>query len=227
MPRRRRPPRPGALADTAPLRIFTQIVVLQIAYYVCAAFLIIFTALVAGKDLKLDLLLSWRTLRGDITVGWMLGLVWLLNSLFWSVAPLDIKSPCLNLSTLADYSRSVIFLLLLVARSKMIPDFALTIHLLHLIVTSVYTRAIPTNWFWWGLQIMSAGLMTSLGIWSCQYRELQPIKFGRGGTRTGVAQGADGSAMEPEEDAVGFGRGRGRGKGRDGAGEYEMLERPA
>jgi hypothetical protein len=83
MPRRRRPPRPGALADLAPMRILTQIVVLQAGFYVSAAILILFTALVAGKEVSLDLLLSWRSLRGDTTVGWTLGLVWMLNSLIW------------------------------------------------------------------------------------------------------------------------------------------------
>ena len=83
MPRRRRPPRPGALADLSPTRILTQIVVLQLAYYACAAVLIIFTALVAGKEISTDLLLSWRSLRGDTAVGWTLGLVWVLNSSAW------------------------------------------------------------------------------------------------------------------------------------------------
>jgi len=83
MPRRRRPPRPGALADLSPTRILTQIVALQALYYVSAAILIVFTALVAGKEIGLDLLLSWRSLRGDTTVGWTLGLVWLLNSVIW------------------------------------------------------------------------------------------------------------------------------------------------
>jgi len=85
MPRRRRPPRPGALADLAPRRILAQIVLLQLAYYATAAVLILFTALVAGKEVRLDLLLGWRSLRGDVTVGWMLGLVWMLNSLIWYV----------------------------------------------------------------------------------------------------------------------------------------------
>jgi hypothetical protein len=80
MPRKRLR-RPGALADLQPLRIATQIVILQVAYYAGAAILVVFTALVAGKELSLDLLFSWRSLRGDTTVGWMLGLVWLLNSL--------------------------------------------------------------------------------------------------------------------------------------------------
>jgi hypothetical protein len=78
MPRRRRPPRPGALADLSPTRIASQIVLLQLAYYACAGVLIVFTALVAGKEVSLDLLLDWETLRGDTTVGWTLGLVWML-----------------------------------------------------------------------------------------------------------------------------------------------------
>jgi protein SYS1 len=81
MARRRRPPRPGALADLAPLRILSKILLLQTSYYTCAAVLIVFTVLVAGRELSLDLVLSWRTIRPDTTVGWMLGLVWLLNSL--------------------------------------------------------------------------------------------------------------------------------------------------
>jgi protein SYS1 len=81
MPRRRRPPRAGALADASPLRILSQIIILQIAYYICAAVLIVFATVVAGKEVNLDLVLSWRSLRSDITVGWMLGLLWMLNSL--------------------------------------------------------------------------------------------------------------------------------------------------
>lgn len=81
MPRRRRPPRAGALTDLPPLKIFTQIVLLQAAYYVSAIVLILFTVLVAGQRFHLDLIFDWRSLRGDTTVGWMLGLVWMLNSL--------------------------------------------------------------------------------------------------------------------------------------------------
>jgi hypothetical protein len=83
MARRRRPPRPGALADLSPTRILSQIVILQLAYYACAAVLILFTALVFGSEINTDLLFSWHSLRGDTTVGWTLGLVWVLNSLTW------------------------------------------------------------------------------------------------------------------------------------------------
>ncbi|KAF2121721.1 integral membrane protein S linking to the trans Golgi network-domain-containing protein [Lophiotrema nucula] len=197
MPRRRRPPRPGALADLSPTRILSQIIVLQLAYYACAAILIIFTALVAGREIDTDLLLSWRSLRGDTTVGWTLGLVWVLNSLV-----------------------AVVFILLLIARSKLVLDFALTIHFIHLVVTSLYSHSLPTNLFWWALQICSATLMTSLGVWACQWRELRPISFGGKST---TANGSAATAGPADDEAVGHTRGRGRGRGRDGAGEYEMV----
>lgn len=104
MPRRRRPPRPGALADLSPTRILSQIVLLQLAYYACAAILIVFTALVAGKEISLDLLLSWRSLRGDTTVGWTLGLVWVLNSLI-GYAPCACPGRC---HSIADVSKCYI-----------------------------------------------------------------------------------------------------------------------
>jgi hypothetical protein len=80
MVRRRRPPRPGALTELPPLKILSQILLLQGIYYVVAFILILFTALVAGRPFKLKMVFGWRSLRGDTTVGWMLGLVWLLNS---------------------------------------------------------------------------------------------------------------------------------------------------
>jgi hypothetical protein len=109
---------------------------------------------------------------------------------------------------------SAIFILLLIARSKLVLDFALTVHFIHLIVTSLYTHAIPANLFWWALQICSATVMTSLGVWACQWRELRPINFG---SKTP-------SRSQPAaENEGGESRGRGRGRGRDGAGEYEMV----
>ncbi|KAK3106789.1 hypothetical protein LTR53_018067, partial [Teratosphaeriaceae sp. CCFEE 6253] len=78
--------------------------------------------------------------------------------------------------------------------------------------------------------IASAALMTSVGIWACRWRELQPMAFGgkssKGKQRAeGDMQGADGhlmggSADGGEED---YAMGAGRGRGRDGAGSYEMV----
>ena len=138
---------------------------------------------------------------------------------------------------------SVILLLLLVSRSKLIPDFALTIHFVHLIATSLYTHSIPRNWLWWGLQCASAALMTFLGMWACQWRELQPISFGgtssssaaqqqqqppqQGSSSDPLLQGQNGGGGGGDDDLSSFSRGRGRGgrgglRGDGGGGEYEM-----
>ncbi|KAK4540898.1 hypothetical protein LTR36_008840 [Oleoguttula mirabilis] len=202
MARRRRPPRPGALADLAPLRILSQIALLQLCYYGAALVLIVFTTFVAGKHPDASQLLDWHNLRGDVTTGWTLGLCWMLDSLI-----------------------TVIPILLLIARSKLVPDFALTIHVINLIVTSLYTRAIPSTVYWWLVQACSAGLMISLGMWACQWRELQPMAFGGKGKQRAEATGANGHPQEPAsvEKGEGYDMGTGRGRGRDGAGTYEMV----
>ncbi|PMD66836.1 uncharacterized protein K444DRAFT_639045 [Hyaloscypha bicolor E] len=200
MARRRRPPRPGALTELPPLKILTQIVLLQVVWYAVGTLLILFTALVAGKKFSFDLVLSWRSLRGDTTVGWMLGLVWLLNSVVGAVS-----------------------ILLLISRSKLVPDFALTLHFIHLVVVSAYSKSVPQNMLWWALQVASAAMMTSLGVWSCQYRELRPINFGGSAQNTTGESSMAASTNEAGDGEQEYGRGRGRGRGRDGAGEYEMV----
>lgn len=134
----------------------------------------------------------------------------------------------------------VISLLLLVSRSKLIIDFALTIHFLHLLFTTLYSHSLPRNWLWWALQFASASLMTSLGIWSCQWRELRPINFGSSsntaqnnsnivtdttGMERDISTGMEGEGDVHDAGDVeqAYGRGRGKGRGRDGAGDYEMV----
>ena len=83
MPPRRRPPRAGALTDVSPRKIASQILILQGAYYLVALVLILFTSLVAGETFQLDLILDWRTIRGDITFGWTIALCWLMVATTW------------------------------------------------------------------------------------------------------------------------------------------------
>ncbi|KAJ5132645.1 hypothetical protein N7448_006803 [Penicillium atrosanguineum] len=198
MPGRRRLPA-GSRTDLPPLKIIRKILLLQVAYYACATVLILFTTVVYGAPFSLDLIFGWDYLRGDTTVGWMLGLVWMLNCFI-----------------------SVIFLLLFVSRSKLVPDFALTIHFIHLVATILYTHSLPSNLLWWGLQCASASLMTFGGMWACQHRELKPIAFGGLG---GSSQ--TGSSLQPASDGQAessFGRGRGRERSLQ---EYEMDEMKA
>lgn len=138
----------------------------------------------------------------------------------------------------ANTTQSVIPLLLLIARSKLIPDFALTIHFLHLLASTFYSGSIPRNLFWWALQAASSALMTSLGIWSCRWRELQPIQFGghadvNGGSGAGGQAGGDaeagsvagGGASRGDGIIGGLLNGRVWGRGKDGGGVYELISK--
>lgn len=79
MPRRRKPPRAGALTELQPLRIATQIATLQALYYVTAVVLMLFTSLVGGMSFSLDMILGWNVVRGDTTRGWLISFVWLVD----------------------------------------------------------------------------------------------------------------------------------------------------
>lgn len=220
MPHTKRPPHPSALNALSPLKILTQILTLQASYYALGTVLILFTTLAAGKSFSLDLVLSWRSLRGDTTVGWTLGLCWMLDSFLGYIPPTSslLPPPYLNthltqklkLTPLSPLS--VPLLLILISRSKLIPDFTLTLHFLNLLITTLYTRTLPSNALWWVLQAASAAQMTALGIWACRWRELQPIQFGS------AKGGAEGS-----EEEVSWSWGVGRGRRRDNGGWYQMV----
>ncbi|KAL0936976.1 uncharacterized protein CTRU02_209192 [Colletotrichum truncatum] len=204
MPRRRKPPRPGALADLPPLRIASQIAALQGLYYAAALVLMLFTALVAGTGFTLDLVFGWEAVRGDTTQGWLSAFVWVLDGGF-----------CMAVA-----------IIILISRSKLVPDFALTLHGLHLVISSVYTGRVPRNTMWWGTMATSAAICVALAIWGSRYRELKPISFGGHAASASTANAPEAQqngAAADEEEGVGFSRGRGRGRGRDGEAGYEMV----
>ncbi|KAI0016559.1 integral membrane protein S linking to the trans Golgi network-domain-containing protein [Xylariomycetidae sp. FL0641] len=206
MPRRRKPPRSGAIAELPPLRILAQIAALQGIYYVAAMILMSFTTLVAGSKFTLDLVFGWASLRGDTTQGWLIGFVWLCCS-----------------------GAVVIALVALISRSKLVLDFALTLHIIHLLVVFFYTGFLPRHAAWWFTMIASIGVTVVGGTYGCRWRELRPISFGGKSSNHADMQSAleNGTANgDPGDEEMGFSRGRGRGRGRDGAGEYEMVGLP-
>ncbi|CAM1509110.1 Fc.00g028490.m01.CDS01 [Cosmosporella sp. VM-42] len=212
MARRRRPPRAGALTELAPLKIAGQIASLQAIYYAIALVLMLFTALVSGMGFHMGLVLGWEVVRGDTTHGWLMAFVWVLDG-----------GLCMSVAIIT-----------LIARSKLVPDFALTVHFLHLLITTIYSGRIPRNAMWWTAMLLSAALSIAISIWGCRYRELQPVFFGggrilaSGGAVTGQQVAPEeGEAAQDGDEEMGFGRGRGRGRGRDGAGEYEMVKMEA
>lgn len=128
-------------------------------------------------------------------------------------------------------------MVILVMRSKLVLDFALSLHVIHLMLVVLYTRQVPRHAMWWACMAASSALAIFLGTWGCRYRELKPISFGGGGSSaanggvSGIGEGSSsggagvgegGPGVEGDEEE-GFSRGRGRGRGRDGGGEYEMV----
>ncbi|KAI9901268.1 hypothetical protein N3K66_003085 [Trichothecium roseum] len=203
MPRRRRPPRAGALTELPPLKIAAQIAVLQALYYAVALVLMLFTTLVMGHRFGLDLVLGWDLVRGDTTQGWVVAFVWVLDG-----------GLCMAAAIVA-----------LIARSKLVPDFALTMHALHLVFTALYTRSLPRHALWYAAMLASAAVSVALGTWGCRYRELQPVFFGGGrilGNHAAPRTGGDGGGRDEEQGLVEDGGGHGRGRTRSKGEEYEM-----
>jgi len=244
MPRRRRPPRAGAVTELPPLRILGQMAALQALYYTAALVLMLFTSLVAGRAFALDLVFGWEPVRGDTTQGWLVAFVWVLDGGFfmWVSPPLDPNSPSgpwasravegaaerVRVADVLVRRRRSLAMVLIVVRSKLVPDFALTVHFVHLLVVFFATGKLPRHMMWWLAMAASSALAVGLGIWGCRYRELRPISFGGGGGGGGAAgagggdaAGQDGGGAEDEEQ--GYARGRGRGRGKDGGGDYEMV----
>ncbi|OTB01984.1 hypothetical protein M426DRAFT_208531 [Hypoxylon sp. CI-4A] len=206
MARRRKPPRAGAANELPPLRILGQIAALQSIYYAAALVLMLFTTLVAGTRFGLDLVFGWADLRGDTTQGWLMGFVWLC---------------CAGVAIVA--------IVALIGRSKFVLDFALSLHLIHLVIVTFYSGFLPRNVAWWATMLVSSAVTVVGGSYGCQWRELRPISFGGHAKNTNNAEGSagataeNGSAGQQGDEEMGLSRGRGRGRGRDGAGEYEMV----
>ncbi|KIW89016.1 uncharacterized protein Z519_10501 [Cladophialophora bantiana CBS 173.52] len=199
-PRRRKPPRAGALTELPPLKIIRSILLLQLSYYATALVLILFTTLVLGQRFSLNLIFDWNSVRGDTTVGWTVGFLWVVDG-FITVIPI----------------------LLLISRSKLVPDFALTIHFIHLLITSFYTGGIPTNLLWWGLEAGSAALMITLGVWACRYREMQPISFRTPAHKKATGQNAANGSAEVAVIDDHIRSSLGRGIRNDAGPSYEMV----
>lgn len=124
----------------------------------------------------------------------------------------------------------VVATVVLISRSKLVLDFSLTLHFIHLIVVTLYTGFLPQNAAWWITMFFSGIITVAGGTYGCRWRELRPITFGGGARNTGNGDNNGGGSLEngsPDgehgDEEMGLSRGRGRGRGRDGAGEYEMV----
>ena len=79
---------------------------------------------------------------------------------------------------LFDSLLCVLFVTLVVGRSKLAWDFALTIHIINLIIVWVYTKEFPQSLLWWCLQVLSGVVLISLSTYMTRWKELRTTFFG-------------------------------------------------
>lgn len=142
------------VSSTSPLKIAFQILILQCFYYLTALVVFWLVALLNGYEFSLDWIFSWELVEADNTMGLTLFALWLFDSLL-----------------------CVAFVTIIVGRSKLAWDFAVTVHILNLIVVWLYTGKFPTSILWWCLQVLSGACLVALSTYSTRWRELRDTFF--------------------------------------------------
>lgn len=154
VPRELRPSERFKQDSMSPGKIALQIILLQVFYYTTACILFYGWAKVAGYKLEMvQWLFSWQAIEFTNALGLTLCLLWLTDSLI-----------------------CVIFLTVIVERSKLAWDFAITIHAINLIVVSVHTGTLPSL-SWFVLQVLSSLILIFLGTYTTRWRELRDTFF--------------------------------------------------
>lgn len=137
-----------------PTKLFFQIVVLQCFYYLSALVIFYLVASLNAYDFKMDWIFLWEIVTQDNAMGLTLFVMWLFDSLL-----------------------CVLFVTIIVGRSKLAWDFAVTVHIVNLIVVWVYTARFPTSLLWWCLQVLSGVLLVSLSTYMTRWKELRTTFF--------------------------------------------------
>lgn len=134
-------------------RLAIQIVILQVFYYINGLLIFWITATLLGwKDFK-GLLFSFQEITVSNSFGLTLIVLWMINSLL-----------------------TIVFMTIIIGRSKLVWDFALTIHFIHLVLVC-YSCGFPWNGYWWMLQIIDILMMVGLGTYFTRWFELRDKFF--------------------------------------------------
>lgn len=67
---------------------------------------------------------------------------------------------------------SIYYLYSLIRRPRLILDFTLTLMFNHLVLTTYYSNALPSSWFYWGVMAASSCLMVITAEQLCVKREM-------------------------------------------------------
>ena len=139
---------------TNPKKLLIQIILLQVFYYLSALIIFYIVALLNGYEFSIDWIFQWQLVSFENTLGLTLFVLWLFDSLM-----------------------CVLFVTIIVGRSKLAWDFAVTIHIINLIITWCYVGKFPTSMLWWMLQVVSAFLLVTLSTYSTRWKELRVTFF--------------------------------------------------
>jgi len=146
---------PDDLRWWSPRKIILQIALLQLSYTLSATVMITFSVLVMGAPFRVDYFFLYRRFRDDNVFGLSLTLLSILNAAF-----------------------SILFLVLIVRRSQLVLDFAMTLQFIHIVLTMWYNWHFPTTLLWWVARVVESVIMIFGGRHFCMLRELRPIEFG-------------------------------------------------
>ncbi|EDO17571.1 hypothetical protein Kpol_534p52 [Vanderwaltozyma polyspora DSM 70294] len=138
----------------SPRKIALQIILLQLFYYFTAAVLFYGWGTFFGYDIDIKKwLFSWEAVDFTNSVGLSVSVLWLVDALI-----------------------CVIFLTVIVGRSKLAWDFAITIHAINLIIVFFYTGSLPSLQ-WLLIQVLSMLILVFLGTWTSRWKELRDTFF--------------------------------------------------
>lgn len=139
---------------TSPSKLLVQIIILQCFYYLSALIIFYLVSSLNGYDFKIDFVFLWELVSLDNAMGLILFVLWLFDSLL-----------------------CVLFVTLIVGRSKLAWDFAVTVHIINLLVVWFYSGKFPTSTLWWCLQVLSASLLVALSTYLTRWSELRTTFF--------------------------------------------------
>lgn len=139
---------------TSPSKLLMQIIILQCFYYLSAFIIFYLVSSLNGYDFKMDFVFLWELVSLDNAMGLILFVLWLFDSLL-----------------------CVLFVTLIVGRSKLAWDFAVTVHIINLLVVWFYSGKFPTSTLWWCLQVLSASLLVALSTYLTRWSELRTTFF--------------------------------------------------
>lgn len=139
---------------TNPSKLLLQIIILQCFYYLSALVIFYLVSSLNGYDFKIDFVFLWELISLENAMGLILFALWLFDSLL-----------------------CVLFVTIIVGRSKLAWDFALTVHIINLLVVWIYSGKFPTSTLWWCLQVMSAVLLVTLSTYLTRWSELRTTFF--------------------------------------------------